>query len=670
MKINIEDLCLKCLETRGGEIVCPHCGHHYTPGVSEATIAVKPGTLLNNRYLVGEVLGEGGFGITYIGFDKSLHVKLAIKEYFPKQLATRRDGQNDVAIFKGKEEEYNIGLEKFLKEAQTVAKFENHPNIVTVKDFFEINGTAYMVMNYLEGITFKSFINDHGGKIDYETLLTVILPSCNALSTVHQENLLHRDISPDNIYMTAEGEVKLLDFGAARYALGEESHSLSLLLKEGFAPLEQYSKRGNQGPWTDIYAVSATMYRALTGNLPLSAMDRIPDDHLLPPSYYNVKISPAAEDAIMKALSIKIEDRFQSIDEFQAALTKKSKGVKKVPKPQKELAPAKEVNKVPALSRDHITKIFTGLSIVGIIFLVFYIFLAEDTPSKKPQQIIPPTTEIEKPVQNEKAEKVIAVSKKPVLPKYSPKKKVVKKVVKKAVKKVKKSVVSRRNSLNKDLPNKKKHHSRSHPKTLDKKKSRAQLAQECDNRNAKSCFQLAMMMNKGRGGPRNKNRAFELYKKSCEMDYSTACYQLSMIVSDKKEKKIYRRKARNLFKRNCEQSNAYSCLNLSTMMWRGEGGKKSIKEALAYAKKSCELGQAYGCYQLATIWEKGDSVPTNNTKARSYYRSACLLKMKEGCYMYAEMLGSIRGGKKQPENSRKYYKIACKLGLVKACRKK
>lgn len=181
-----------------------------------------------------------------------------------------------------------------------------------------------MVMSYIDGITLKKYADQNGGKLPLDAVLTLMLPIMKALETVHKAGILHRDISPDNIYITKNFNVKLLDFGAARYAIGEHSKSLSVLLKPGYAPVEQYKTKGNQGPWTDVYAVGATIYRILTGITPPDALDRLDEDTIRKPSEMGVVIGPQYEQAIMKALSVRIADRFQSMEEFESEFLKET----------------------------------------------------------------------------------------------------------------------------------------------------------------------------------------------------------------------------------------------------------------------------------------------------------------------------------------------------------
>lgn len=314
------EICLGCMREKGQAEVCPFCGYREgTPPAAPHYLA--PGTILAGKYLIGRGLGHGGFGTTYIARDQVLGIKLAIKEYMPQDCASRAPGSNMVTPFSGEgAKRFADGLESFLQEARTLARFDGTPNIVGVRDFFTENGTAYLVMNYLEGITLKQYLVRSGGKpVPFNKTLGIFLPVMDALRIVHAAGLLHRDVSPDNIFLTTSGQVTLIDFGAARQSMGAQT-SMSVILKPGYAPEEQYRSRGRQGPWTDIYALGATMYRTLTGRIPPESLERLRSDCLVPPSALGIAIPQKAEAAILRAMAVRAEDRFQTVDEFRAAL--------------------------------------------------------------------------------------------------------------------------------------------------------------------------------------------------------------------------------------------------------------------------------------------------------------------------------------------------------------
>lgn len=317
----LENLCMGCMHERGDNRICPHCG--WIEGTQpESPVHLPPRTRLGRRYCLGRVLGQGGFGITYLGWDTVLKTRVAIKEYLPQQIASRNTGEVEVIPWQsqGRRESFAYGRQKFLDEARTLAKMDDNPGIVAVRDYFEANGTAYLVMPFLDGMNFKDYLNRKGGRISFEDALPIMDSVLASLEEVHARGLLHRDVTPDNIFITRNRQVKLLDFGAARYAVGDQSQSLSVILKPGYAPEEQYRSKGQQGPWTDEYAAAATLYRAITGRIPPEALERIHNDSLAAPSQLKAKIPPRAEAALMKALSVRQQHRYQSIGEFRQAL--------------------------------------------------------------------------------------------------------------------------------------------------------------------------------------------------------------------------------------------------------------------------------------------------------------------------------------------------------------
>ena len=322
----MEKRCLGCMELYDdGLELCPHCG--YVEGTrAEEAIHMSPGTILRHRYVVGKVLGYGGFGATYIGYDEVLQQRVAIKEYMPSEFATRVPGESQVMVFEGdKKEQFNDGMKKFVDEARRLAKFQNEPGIITIYDAFEENDTAYNIMEYLEGETLASYM-ERTGIIPEETAISIMMPIMQSLKAVHAEGILHRDISPENIFLTMDGRVKLIDFGASRYATTSHSRSLTVIIKPGYSPEEQYRSRGDQGPYTDVYAVAAVLYKMITGKTPPDALERRAmyenknKDILVEPHTLNKEISQVRENALLNALNVKIEDRTPDIETFLAEL--------------------------------------------------------------------------------------------------------------------------------------------------------------------------------------------------------------------------------------------------------------------------------------------------------------------------------------------------------------
>lgn len=281
-------------------------------------LALPEGTVLAGQYTIEKVLGQGGFGISYKARDHKNNIDVAIKEFFPDTLAYRE--HTKVISYPGERtENYEYGKQSFLEEAKTLSKFIGCENIVRIYSYFEENQTAYFVMEFIEGVSFDKYISEHGGKIDCEDAKRILIPVMDALAAVHSQGIIHRDVTPDNIYITNSGTVKLLDFGAARYSLGDKSRSLDVILKHGFAPKEQYTRHGRQGPFTDVYSLGATFYYALTGRRPPDSVDRLEEDDLIPPSTLGARITDYEEQAILQALNVQPSERFQTMTAFKTA---------------------------------------------------------------------------------------------------------------------------------------------------------------------------------------------------------------------------------------------------------------------------------------------------------------------------------------------------------------
>ncbi len=312
--------CMGCMaEIADSERICRYCGYQKDTDVKEAYYLL-PKTVLKEKYLIGRVLGYGGFGVTYIGWDQILHRKVAVKEYLPSDFATRSYGSRRVTVFSGEAaEQFQAGLESFLFEARRLARFNAVAETVDIYDCFEENGSGYIVMEYLDGATVKEVLRKRK-HISVEQARAIALSVLRGLKEVHKEGIIHRDIAPDNIFITRTGKVKILDFGAARYATAVQSKSLSVILKPGFAPEEQYRSRGEQGPWTDVYALGATLYCMITGRRPEESIQRLAQDHVKPPSAIGIAIDPNIENAIMNSLNVRKEYRIQDAESFYRAL--------------------------------------------------------------------------------------------------------------------------------------------------------------------------------------------------------------------------------------------------------------------------------------------------------------------------------------------------------------
>ena len=310
--------CLRDTEFENG--VCAKCGFDIN-GYTVMPHHLVPGTLVKQRYKIGRVLGEGGFGITYIGIDTVLNLKVAIKEFYMSGYVNRNHdaSPNVFATLGTHRDTFEKNREKFLNEARVLAQFYGEAGIVGVRDFCEENGTAYIIMDFLNGVDLKTYL-EQKGRLAPEDAVKLLMPVMTSLQHVHAEGIIHRDISPDNIMVMEDGSTKLLDFGAAREISQTDIKSLSVILKPGYAPEEQYRSKGRQGPWTDVYALAATLYKCIVGATPDDAMERMYRDRLPSPAAADAACPIAISNVIIKGLAVRQADRYQDVASFLADL--------------------------------------------------------------------------------------------------------------------------------------------------------------------------------------------------------------------------------------------------------------------------------------------------------------------------------------------------------------
>ena len=304
-----------------GALICPYCG--FDNAKDNEGHQLSCGTILKEQYYVGKVLGQGGFGITYLGWDMYLDIPVAIKEYFPNGMVMRENTRSmDIVSCSGDEGvRFRNNKERFMREAKMLARFSTVPEIVQIKNFFLANNTAYIVMEYVEGITLKQYVKERGGKLSVEDTLTIVGPMMQALCKVHKAGLVHRDISPDNIMMLSNGKAKLLDFGAVRDVGNANvqkplTKSTEAILKQGYAPIEQYQNRGSLGPWTDVYAFCATMYYCMTGEVPPDSPERLLESEEIDFAFKIPELSEQQVRAFGQGMALRAAERISSMDEL------------------------------------------------------------------------------------------------------------------------------------------------------------------------------------------------------------------------------------------------------------------------------------------------------------------------------------------------------------------
>lgn len=307
-------ICNNCKRDKGDVVVCPYC--HVGDVKPFQPHHLPAGTLVGKRYEIFAVLGEGGFGITYLANDIILRKQVAIKEYFPHGFSYRNSAENNCeVIVSGGSDVFDHGKKRFLSEANILARFSGQPGIVNVMGYLEENNTVYLVMEYLNGTTLLDYLKKNG-TLDAKVAFNKMLPIIDTLEKIHKDGVIHRDISPDNIMILRSGEIKLMDFGAAKEYIDSE-RSMSVLLKTGYAPEEQYRRHSDQGQWTDVYALCATLYRCITGKVPVDSLNRLVNDTLQRPSQMGIAITPALENVLMYGLAVRKQDRCQNMTELK-----------------------------------------------------------------------------------------------------------------------------------------------------------------------------------------------------------------------------------------------------------------------------------------------------------------------------------------------------------------
>lgn len=285
------------------------------------TELLQIGGVLNKHYIIDSILGVGGFGVTYLARDMTDGKKIAIKEYMPSYWAVRASNGKDVASNSVENQElFEHGRDVFQREVRMLSQFLGNEHVVQIYHSFEENNTSYFVMEYLDGVTLGTLAKSTGGKVPISTAIEILTVVSNTLVSIHDKGLLHRDISPENIFITKKGIVKLIDFGATRAFVGEQSQSMSVVIKPGFAPPEQYSQKGRMGPWTDIYALCATFYTVVVGTRPPDAPDRLAGEQIRDMRQFGV--SEVIADAINKGMQLDFRKRYSDLRTFVADIKK------------------------------------------------------------------------------------------------------------------------------------------------------------------------------------------------------------------------------------------------------------------------------------------------------------------------------------------------------------
>ena len=371
--------CTKCMEElEEGVSICPYCGYEQDSTVQPPN-ALKRNIILHGRYYIGNVIGQGGFGITYVGWDLVLETKVAVKEYFPSGIASRTNSYSNEIRWDftgGGTENWSEGMDRFLKEARKMARLDSVPAIVRVRDAFSENQTAYIVMDFVEGDTLKKYLLSHG-VLRYEECMTLLAPILDSLAVIHDQGFIHRDISPDNIMLQPDGTARLLDLGAAVDLEAGGGRASMAVVKRNFSAPEQYMESEQLGSWTDVYAMGATIYYCMTGKLVPEALER---GVKKVPLFFNPELSIPAHviDALNSALELNAGNRIRDMRELKQRLVEGKRTAEAADRPSDlKASPVQDLNEAEFAARKGTKKrIKCGLIALGALFALIILTIA------------------------------------------------------------------------------------------------------------------------------------------------------------------------------------------------------------------------------------------------------------------------------------------------------
>ncbi len=567
--------------------------------------SLKAGTSINN-YEIIKVLGEGGFGITYLAIDKQLGLEVVIKEYFPNAFAMRA-ANSTITAKRTSVADFSKGMQRFKEEAQTLAKF-NHPSIVKILSYFESNDTAYFVMEYEEGLDLSQYLKQQNRALKQDEILGIMVPIMEGLKEVHRYNFLHRDIKPGNILLRSNNSPVLIDFGASKQTITDVSKSVTSMLTEGYAPLEQYSTDiKQQGPFTDIYAVAAVMYRMITGKVPPSAQTRsyqlLSDGNDPFVSLITLNFNGYDRNflyAIDRALSVKAKNRPQNIQDFQSDII----GKLKMPEPTAENE-AKDKNTVRTVESSGNKSLLFTIAVLVIIGSVFGFLFFKDLSEKDTIKISEETDIVQK------TKKRTHVSK--------TKEQACQDGDMKACTNLGTSFVTGKEQ------------------TKNYKKAVSLYTKACDGKYARGCYNLGIMYINAQGVEKDYFKALDVFSKSCTYGDARGCLSLGLMYEKGEGAKQNDKKAAMFYKEACNKGDTEGCVSLGYLYENGKGVEKDSKKAVELYKKSCKAGDSSGCTNLGFMYSNGQGVEKNSKKAIELYKKACDDGDQVGCDNYNKL---------------------------------
>lgn len=386
--------CISCMKEIGTNNVCPHCG--YIEGSPFLPDYLPPKTMLNQRYIIGKLLGYNGEGAVYIAFDTVIEAAVEIREYMPDSLCSRERGGLSMVVNQGREAQYKALMSDFAELMCQLTKVRTLTTVARAYEVFEENNTVYAVFEHIEGITLRQYLNDHAGEIGWAEASKLFFPLFGTLAALHSSNIFHRGISPETLLLNNKGEIKLTGFSIS--PLRASGTELSPQLFSGYAAPEQYSSNSWHGSWTDVYALSAVIYKSLTGTMPPDATTRSINDNLVQPHILNPAIPKPVSQAIMAALLLSPEQRTQTMIEFRNQLYQAEPAPAVAPAPKaekKEIVEPKEEEKKKGVPAWAIALLITSSVLLVVLALLLVLMLGEGEPTNNPVSSTPSVTSSE-----------------------------------------------------------------------------------------------------------------------------------------------------------------------------------------------------------------------------------------------------------------------------------
>lgn len=536
--------------------------------------ALKQGHELH-WYEIREVLGQGGFGITYLAQDKNLDHEVAIKEYLPSDLAIRTEDNSLQSLSSDHDKQYHWGLKSFIDEARTLGQFK-HPNIVRVRNVFEANNTAYMIMDYELGETLQDILNRRK-ILEQEDIETVIFPIIDGMKTIHAHGFIHRDIKPANIFIRVDGDPVLLDFGSARQSLEESQGTITSIFSKGYAPIEQYNtSEDQQGPWTDIYALGATMYRTISGIPPCDAIDRSSaismtnrDTFVSANEIGEGRYSTALLNAIDYAMKFKKEDRPQTISEWQTYFYAETVEKEAVKQPVSEKD--EQVNEADTLKQELAKAEAGDVNAQSNIAFMYAKGISCDRD-------------------DEEAAKWYLKA-------------------------------ATQGHLNSQY-NLGVLYAKGRGVDQDYAKSFKWYLKAAEQNDANAQSTVAMMYLKGVGTAKSPEDALELYKLSAENGHINSMYNYADMLARGIGTKKDLVKAVEWYKQAADKGHVNAQVNLGFMYGKGQGVERDDTEAYHWYRKAAESGHPNAQFNLGVIYSKGRGIPKNIEEAIKWYQKA------------------------------------------------